>query len=101
MSKQAFKRVRRSLGMDVNRDTLPAYAWPGGYPMFYVFRDGGCICPKCVNDNIELIDADMRHGRVWNSHGGWAIDAADVNYEDADLHCDHCSERIESAYCES
>lgn len=98
MSKQAFKRVRRALKMEVNRKPLDAFAWPGGYPLFYIFTDGGVICPKCVNDNIAEIDAAIRGEHRHNSHGGWAIDAADVNYEDDDMHCDHCHKPIESAY---
>lgn len=98
MSNQALKRVRRHLKMAVSRKPLDSFAWPGGYPMFYIFADGGCICPKCANANIEQIDADIRVGGHRNSHGGWAINAADVNYEDPDLACDHCGERIESAY---
>lgn len=31
-------------------NTLPAYAWPGGYPMAYYTEDGLMICPKCAND---------------------------------------------------
>ena len=95
MSKQALKRVRRCIGMEVSRKPLDAFAWPGGYPMFYVFRDGGVCCPKCANNNIELID-----GERTNSHGGWALAAADVNYEDDSLACDHCSKLIPSAYGE-
>lgn len=100
MSKQAFKRVRREIGIEVNREPLPSFAWPGGYPMFYVFADGGCCCPKCANANIEAIDEDIRGKRRWNSHGGWALAAADVNYEDTELHCDHCGKQIEAAYAE-
>ena len=100
MSKQAFKRVRKHLKMEVNRTPLDSWAWPGGYPIYYVFADGGCCCPDCANENIEEIDADIKGKRCWNSHGGWAIDAFDINYEDADLYCDHCSKRIESAYAE-
>jgi hypothetical protein len=103
MSKQAFKRVRRALGMQVNRDELPAFAWPGGYPILYVFADGGACCPKCVNKEITLIDADMRAytpGTYRNSHGGWALGGWDVNYEDADLHCDHCGKPIDAAYAD-
>ena len=100
MSKQAFKRVRRSLRLEVNRQPLPAYAWPGGYPMYYAFSDGGCICPTCTNENIEEIDAAIRGENRPHSSGcgGWAIDAADVNYEDSELVCDHCGKTIESAY---
>lgn len=98
MSKQATKRVRRHIGLDVNMEPLPSHAWPGGYPIYYVFTDGGCCCSKCANNNIESIDDDIEGNRNWNSHGGWALTAADINYEDADLRCDHCSRPIESAY---
>lgn len=106
MSKQALKRVRKSLKLEVSREPLPTWAWPGGYPLFYIFADGGCICPKCANENIEEIDAANREKQKLdgsyhrNSHGGWAVDAADVNWEDSSLFCDHCSQRIESAYAE-
>ena len=95
MSKQALKRVRKEIGLPVCREPLPAYAWPGGYPIYYIFADGGCCCPKCANDNIIGID---REGR--NSHGGWKLAACDVNYEDEDLTCDHCGAKIEAAYGE-
>jgi len=102
MSKQAMKRVRRALKMEVNRKPLDACAWPGGYPLFYLFTDGGCICPECANANIVEIDAAMRDARGNRPHssgcGGWAIDAVEANWEDDSLTCDHCGERIESAY---
>lgn len=101
MSKQAFKRVRRALGMEVNRKPLDTFAWPGGYPLFYLFTDGGCICPECANANIEEIDAAMRDPRGNRAHssgcGGWAIDGFDVNYEE-ELSCDNCGEAIPAAY---
>lgn len=100
MSKQAFKRVRKHLKMEINRTPLDSWTWPGGYPMYYCFTDGGQICPTCVNENIDEIDAAIREPGHFNSHGGWAIDSFDINYEDADLHCDHCHQRIESAYAE-
>lgn len=96
MSKQALKRVRRAIGLPVSREPLPDYAWPGGYPMYYVFNDGVACCPKCANANIVAID----EGRN-NSHGGWPLGGYDVNYEDAYLSCDHCGKYIESAYADS
>jgi hypothetical protein len=98
MSNQAFKRVRRSLGLEVCRKPLPKYTSVGCYPLLYVFTDGGCLCADCVNGNIDEIDSANRGSVARNSHGGWAVDAVDVNYEDDSLFCDHCGERIESAY---
>jgi hypothetical protein len=100
MSKQAFKRVRKSLGLPVNRDALPEFAWPGGYPIFYVFRDGGCLCPACLNRNITDVDDANRGEPRFNSHGGWAVDAFDVNYEDGGHGCDHCGRPRPAAYSE-
>lgn len=59
---------------------LPAYAWPGGYPMLYVTRDGLAVCPTCANrDSSDLLGYD-------------------VNWEDADAQCDDCNAAIPSAY---
>lgn len=99
MSKQAFKRMRKHLRMEVNRKPLDAYAWPGGYPLYYLCADGGALCPGCVNAEIDLIDPDTRD---WIAdrrlRTGWVIVAVDVNYEDDSLTCDHCNDPIESAY---
>jgi hypothetical protein len=66
------------------------YAWPGGYPVFYVCDDGGALCPTCVQENLEQCqDADDCELFV-TTHG--------INYENDSLYCDHCSETIESAY---
>jgi hypothetical protein len=73
----------------------PAYAWPGGYPVYYIMKDNGVLCPDCVNNerpkhlDDEYPDDDQ-----------WIVAGQDINYEDADLYCDHCNEKIECAYCE-
>lgn len=71
---------------------VQSYAWPGGYPIYYLCEDNGVLCPDCVNDNRKLIDAANSSDRQWN------IVAVDCNYEDDCLYCDNCSTRIESAY---
>ena len=76
---------------------LPAYAWPGGYPIFYVMDDGGTLCPHCANDPsnpVHPIETNETRG------DGWGLAGYDVNYEDPQLYCDHCGKRIESAYAE-
>lgn len=93
MSKQAFKRLRRKLRMDVCRKPLDAYAWPGGYPLYYVTSDGAALCPDCVNAEIASIDGATKGD-------GWNVVGVDVNWEDAGMTCEHCSKRIESAYAE-
>ena len=74
----------RQLAAD-NHGVLPAYAWPGGYPMYYVDDEGNILCPRCANKNDEY-SAELI--------------AYDANWEDPDLYCDNCQERIESAYAE-
>jgi len=68
-----------------------AYVFPGGYPLYYVTEDGGELCPPCANENRALdphnVDDDPQ----------WHIVAADTNWEDADLTCDHCGLLIECA----
>jgi hypothetical protein len=67
-------------------------AWPGCYPLYYLTKDGGVLCPECINKNISLVtDPDDSQ---------WYIVAGDANYENTSLYCDHCNERIESAYAD-
>lgn len=67
-----------------------AYAWPGGYPLFYVCKDGGVLCPACANlpESLTATATDP----------DWFVTGCDANYEDDSLSCDHCSSPIESAY---
>jgi hypothetical protein len=89
------------IALDVDLKPI-AFAWPGGYPVYYLavegFRDVetsellDCgrtevhiACPKCAANALaeSLI-----------------LTTQDVNYEDAELYCDICGDRIESAYAE-
>jgi hypothetical protein len=69
---------------------LDAFAWPGGYPIFYVTDKDEVVCAKCANDYETGLDAFAGDGK---------IDVCDINYEDPELYCE-CGERIESAYAE-
>ena len=72
------------------------YAWPGGYPLFFICDDGGVLCCACVNSERRNILESI----AGKHSDGWRVVGMDINYEDADLTCDHCNERIESAYAE-
>ncbi len=71
----------------IERDSngkLPAYAWPGGYPIIYLTRDGLTICPACANRDVDSQEE---------------VIAADVYYEGPTLTCEDCeTAQIESAY---
>ena len=73
---------------------LIAYAWPGGYPIFYPAKDGGMICPDCANGkNGSEATEDPRQ---WSSQ--WLLVGSDVYWEGPTEQCAHCNGEIESAY---
>lgn len=69
------------------------WAWPGGYPLYYICADGGELCSKCANAEIEFTAAP-------DAETMWRLDAVEINYEDDHLVCCHCGQHIESAYGE-
>ena len=71
-------------------NTLPPYAFPGGYPIFYITTQGAILCPDCANEEDQ--DPDVRDDDP--------ILAYIVNYEDPELICDNCNAWIECAYCD-
>jgi hypothetical protein len=76
--------------------TVAAFTSVGCYPVFYMTKDGGTLCPACVQEHLDLCVGDP--GDVFNAQ--WEVIAHDANWEDPELHCDHCEKRIESAYAE-
>ena len=70
---------------------LSAYAWPGGYPLFYIVDDGEIICPSCANGGEFTTDQSA-------DDDGFKIVGADANWEDPNLYCGHCNITIETAY---
>ena len=74
---------------------MQSFAFPGGYPIFYVAKDSGILCPDCAGlPECQQATPDCP------DDAQWFIIGADCNYEDPALFCDHCGKRIESAYCE-
>lgn len=76
------------------KDLAEPFAWPGGYPRYFVTNDGAALSYDAARDNAALIKGSIGD----NCADGWHVVACDVNWEDADLMCDHTGERIESAY---
>jgi len=75
------------------------YAWPGGYPKYFITADGAALSFKTVRKEWREIVRAHLMGR-WGRQSGWYVDGVDINWEDAALYCDHSGERIESAYAE-
>ena len=73
------------------------YAWPGGYPLFFICDDGGALCCKCAASHARPVMEAIRD----KARGcGWRVVGEDINWEDPDLYCDNCNDRIESAYAD-
>ena len=72
------------------------YAWPGGYPLYFLCADGEALSFKAAQENKEEIEYAIRA----QDKSGWHVVAMDINWEDAMLYCAHSNDRIESAYAE-
>lgn len=72
-----------------------AYAWPGGYPLYFVTADGAALSFEAAKAERRNILEALRDN---DARSGWQVSAVAVNWEDADLYCDHTGKRIESAY---
>ena len=70
------------------------YAWPGGYPLYLVASDGEALCTGCGKAEFR----NIAHSTVKQIGDGWHVHGVEINWEDADLHCAHCGDKIESAY---
>lgn len=72
--------------------TLPAYAWPGGYPIVYMCADIACLCPDCANQKNGSEACEGHDDKQWR-----LVDCF-IHWEGAAIQCDHCNAGIESAY---
>lgn len=68
---------------------LPAYSWPGGYPIIYLTKSADVLCAECATKEI----------RAWMY--GESDDppiAYDAYFEGPSEFCADCNREIESAY---
>lgn len=72
------------------------YVWPGGYPIYFITRDGEALSFDAVRENLQEVVGSIRH----KLNDGWLVVAWDINYEDNNLICAHTNESIECAYAE-
>lgn len=88
--------------LDADRNGLPPYAWPGGYPVMYLARDGwrddesgvldfsehdrteATCCAKCAADTKQWPDI--------------IITSEYIHYEGAPEYCEFCNSFTDSAY---
>ena len=66
----------------------------GGYPLYFVTREGEALSFAAVGANLRDALAATRGG--WCSQ--WNICGVEINWEDTQLECAHSNEPIPSAY---
>lgn len=70
------------------------YAWPGGYPRYFVSSDGEALSFAAVRANLRIVFDSI----ACHINDGWRVVAVEINWEDEDLTCAHSGQKIESAY---
>ena len=63
---------------------LDAYAWPGGYPLYYLDRENSVLCADCALAALDDPEELSNFKPV----------ACDIYYEGSDMECDSCGKRI-------
>lgn len=82
------------------------YAWPGGYPCYWIMADGGSLAFSVAkSDRRQMLEALAEYTAEpipyrARRDNEWRPVALEINWEDGDLYCDHTGKRIESAYAE-
>lgn len=67
------------------------HAWPGGYPLTVICRDGGAICPECAKSNWSSIAHDTIKG--WET--GWDVAGVQILWEGENT-CDQCGTNLDA-----
>jgi hypothetical protein len=89
-------RERADSLKDVHPDaprSLPEFAWPGGYPLYYVTKQGNVLCADCATEEADQPPGD------YPQYDDSVVDY-DVHWEGPSLYCEGCNKEIESAYGE-
>lgn len=73
------------------------FAWPGGYPLFFLMADNEAMSFDGVRQNLREAFAAFAST---DRHEPWRVVYCKTNYEDSDLVCAQTGERIPSAYAE-
>ena len=81
---------------DVKKAIREPYAWPGGYPLYFVMADGEALSIDAARENFREICSV----HIQAPARDWTVAAVAVNWEDANLYCAHTNKRIPSAYAE-
>ena len=69
------------------------YAWPGGYPVYFLCNDGEVLSFEAAKENARLICEAIKD----EDNSGWRVVGIEINYEES-LLCAHTGKPIEAAY---
>lgn len=71
------------------------YAWPGGYPKYFLTADGEAMSFEAVKQEWkQIVYAHLQNNR----RDLWYIEAVGINWEDETMICCHTNAAIECAY---
>lgn len=73
------------------------YAWPGGYPLYFIAYDGSPLSFETVKENYKEV---LYATKYFGDFSGWSVERCEVNWENSELRCSHSNEPIECAYGE-
>jgi hypothetical protein len=73
------------------------YAWPGGYPLFFLTADGSVLSFAAVREELRQVLCAVRQP---GTDPWWEIVAIGTNWEEPDLCCEHTGQLIPCAYPE-
>lgn len=90
------------LSLSVIKSELRAgkYAWPGGYPKFFVCADGETLSYEAAYENRKEIFRTHLQAPKGYHDAQWTLVGCDINWEDNEMVCAHTGKRIESAYAD-
>lgn len=64
------------------------YAWPGGYPVYFIMKDDGIFCYSCM---------EKEQKKAFQEDDEFTPSYIDISWEN-EIHCSNCGEQIETAY---
>lgn len=74
------------------------FAWPGGYPLFFLTSDGETLSFEALQDRTTL--RCVLDSIKTKANDGWRVVACEVNWEDQEMFCADTAKRIAPAYGE-
>lgn len=75
-----IKRLR-----DKQHDNLlPAFSWPGAYPIAYLDKEGNTLCYRCANDNDPELDPALDDYFICEEGTTYCDQCSAVIFEDED-----------------